>query len=346
MAEPLIECVPNFSEGRRPEVIEAIAAAIRQTNGARLLDVDPGADYNRTVMTFVGGPQAVVEAAFAATALAARLIDMRLQHGGHPRLGATDVVPFVPVSGASLDDCAELARLYGARVAAELGIPVYLYEHAASRPERRNLATVRQGEYEGLADKLANPQWAPDFGPAVFCAQSGATIAGARPFLIAYNVNLKSADLDAANTIAYAIREIGTVKRDAAGNKLLDAGGKPERIPGRFKCVKALGVELPKQGIVQVSINLTDFHVSAPHVVYQAVVEEAAKLGIAVTGSEVVGLIPKEALLMAGQALQNDPAATEAVLIEAAIRGLGLADLAPFNPREKVIELLLSGAQP
>lgn len=343
MIEPLIECVPNFSEGRNPESIAAIAAAIRQTPGVRLLDVDPGADYNRTVMTFVGGPQAVVEAAFAATREAARRIDMRLHKGGHPRLGATDVVPFVPVANATLADCAALSRSYGERVARELGIPIYLYEAAATRPERRNLANVRQGEYEGLAEKIAQPEWAPDFGSAVFNAQSGATITGARPFLIAYNVNLKSRDLEAANAIAFAIREIGQLLRDAAGNKVPDENGKPKRIPGRFKCVKALGVELPKHGIVQVSINLTDFHTSAPHTVYQAVKEEAAKLGIEVTGSEVVGLIPKEAMLLAGKSFSDTPADDETTLIAAAVKGLGLDDLAPFEPREKVIELLLFG---
>jgi len=336
----IVECVPNFSEGRRPDVIEALAEAVRSTPGARLLGVEPDADYNRVVVTLVGEPDAVVNAAFAATAVAAQKIDMRVHSGGHPRLGATDVVPFIPVAGVAMDDCVQCARRYGERVARDLGIPIYLYEEAATRPERKNLADVRKGQYEGLEEKLKDPEWAPDFGEARFNAQSGATVTGARRFLIAYNVNLATADLSLANEISGLLRESGTLMRDAEGRKVLGPDGEPKRVPGRLKNVKALGVAVPERGVVQVSMNLTDFEVTPPHVAFEEVRREAERLGLRVTGSEIVGLTPLRALLMAGEFyLQRK--GDEAELLDAAIEGLGLNDFGPFAAKEKVIELCL-----
>ncbi len=341
----IVECVPNFSEGRNREVIDAIAAVVRAVDGVRLLNIEPDGDYNRSVFTFIGEPQAVVLAAYKATEKAAPLIDMRTHNGGHPRMGATDVVPFIPVSGVTMQDCIECAREYGRRVAAELNIPIYLYERAASRPERHNLADVRKGQYEGLVEKLQDPDWAPDFGPAQFNARSGLTITGARPFLIAYNVSLNTTDVTIANEIALMLRESGRIKRDTQGNKVIGPDGKPERIAGRLKNVKGLGVALPEQGIVQVSMNLTDFTVTPPHVAIEECRKEAERLGVRVTGSEVVGLIPKEALLLAGRYYcernGDDSSAFEATLLEAGVAGLGLHDLYPFVLKEKVIELMI-----
>ncbi len=347
---PLIECVPNFSEGRDPAVIEAIAEAIRSVKAVSLLDVDAGADTNRTIYTFVGEPEPVLEAAFRALQAAAKLIDMSKHHGAHPRLGAADVTPFVPVSRATLEECAALARRLGERVGRELGVPVYLYEAAASTPARRNLADVRSGEYEGLAAKVADPKWAPDFGPAAFHPKSGAFIIGAREFLIAYNVNLNTRSVPLANEIAFAVRELGRLKRDAKGDKVVDAEGNNVYVPGRLKYVKAVGWEIPAYGRAQVSINLTNFRATPPHVVVEAVREEAARLGLVVTGSELIGLIPREALLEAGRYYLKRQGRScgvpERELYHVAILSLGLAELAPFDVKKKVVELAAQKEQP
>jgi len=341
MAKQIVECVPNFSEGRNLKAIEEIAAAITSVSGVRFISAEPDKDYHRTVVTFVGEPAAVVDAAFAATAKAVQVIDMTLHKGEHPRLGATDVVPFIPVSGVSMADCVALARTFGKRVGEELQIPVYLYEEAATRPERKNLASVRKGEYEGLEEKLRDPAWSPDFGPARFSARSGATVTGARAFLIAYNVNLNTSEIKLTNEIALRIRESGRVRRDVQGNPEVDSAGRKMTIPGSLKAVKAMGVLLQAHRIAQVSINLVNYHITAPHVAFEEVKKEAATLGLEVTGSEIVGLTPKEALLIAGRFYE--PALTEEEqLIDAAVRHLGLSQLDPFDPAKKIIEYQLS----
>jgi glutamate formiminotransferase/formiminotetrahydrofolate cyclodeaminase len=281
-----------------------------------------------------------VEAAFRATEKAAELIDMTLHKGEHPRLGATDVVPFVPVSGVTMDECVGLAHEFGKRVGDELAIPVYLYEEAATKPERRNLSSIRKGEYEGLQQKLQDPAWKPDYGPAKFNPTAGGTVAGARMFLIAYNVNLSTNDTKLANEIALRIRESGRLKKDDAGNPVLDAKGQKVMIPGSLKAVKAMGVLLEAQNIAQVSINLVNYHVTPPHVAFEAVRKEAASLGLDVTGSEVVGLTPKEALLMAGQ-YYDGTSRKEEDLIAVAIKKLGLSQLDTFEPARKIIEYQL-----
>jgi glutamate formiminotransferase/formiminotetrahydrofolate cyclodeaminase len=336
----LIECVPNFSEGRDRAVIDAIAAEIQATPGAMLLDVDPGAATNRTVVTFIGEPEAVEEAAFRAIKKAAATIDMTRHRGEHPRLGATDVCPFVPVSGATMEDCVAVAKRLGRRVGDELGVPVYLYEAAATRPERRSLADIRKGEYEALAEKMKDAAFAPDFGPSRFNARSGATVIGAREFLIAYNVNLNTRDKKLAGAIAGAIREAGTSKRGADGTTT--------NVPGRFKECRAVGWYIEEFGRAQVSINLTNYKVTPLHAVFDAACEEAAKLGLRVTGSELVGLIPREALLAAGDHYLDLQGKTNGVpeneRVHTAVLSLGLSELAAFDPRLKVIEYRYAGA--
>ena len=331
----LVECVPNFSEGRDASVIDRIAESIRRVDGAKLLSVEPDKDYNRTVVTFVGSPQSVAEAAFQATRVAGELIDMRRHKGEHPRMGATDVVPFIPISGVSMRDCAALAGQYGERVARELNIPVFLYEEAARTPERNNLANVRKGEYEGLPEKLKDPAWRPDFGSPDFNERSGATITGARVFLIAYNVNLKSNDKEIAHKIALGIRE--------SGRSVKNPDGTTTKIPGTLKSVKAMGVLLERANISQVSINLTNFHVTPPHAAFEEVRRHAEKLGTSVTGSEIVGLIPKEALLLAGKfySSASGGAPGEKELIALAVEKLGLSQLDTFDPSRKIIEYMI-----
>ncbi len=333
--QKIVECVPNFSEGRDQKVVDAIAASIREVKGVKLLSAEPDKDYNRCVVTFVGEPEGVKEAAFRAMATATRLIDMTKHKGEHPRLGATDVVPFIPVSGVTMQECVRLAKEFGQRAAAELGIPMYLYEEAAARPERQNLSIIRKGEYEGLEAKLKDPEWKPDFGEAVFNPKSGATVTGARFFLIAYNVNLTTNNKDYAHEIALRIRESGrTVK---------DASGKSTKMPGTLKSVKAMGVLLERHDIAQVSINLTNYNVTPPHMAFEEVKKEAQKLGLNVTGSEVVGLIPKEAMIMAGKFYGTGgktPVSDEEVIAKA-IEALGLSQLETFDPSKKIIEYLL-----
>jgi glutamate formiminotransferase / formiminotetrahydrofolate cyclodeaminase len=333
----IVECVPNFSEGRDIKIINAIAGAIGSVAGVKFISAEPDKDYNRTVVTFVGDPGTVVEAAFQATKKAADLIDMAHHKGEHPRLGATDVVPFVPVSGVTMGECVRLAQEFGRRVGEELNIPVYLYEEAATRPERKNLANIRKGEYESLEEKLKDPAWKPDYGPATFNARSGGTVTGARMFLIAYNVNLNTNDQKLANEIALRIRESGRVKKDEQGKPVLDPQGQKVVIPGTLKAVKAMGVLLEAHQIAQVSINLVNYHVTPPHIAFEEVKKQAATLGVQVNGSEIVGLTPAEAMLMAGR-FYAPAVSSEDELMRVAIERLGLSQLEIFDRKKKIIE--------
>ena len=338
----LVECVPNFSEGRNREKISAITREIESTPQVNLLDVDPGESTNRTVVTFIGSPEGVKEAAFKAIKKAAEVLDMSKHKGAHSRIGATDVCPFVPVSGVTMEDCIQLAHELGERVAKELGIPVYLYEEAAQKPERNNLANIRTGEYEGLPEKLKDPEWAPDYGKPVFNPKAGATVIGAREFLIAYNINLNTRDRRLAHDIALNLRERGRAKRDKDRNIVRDAEGKTIKIPGKFKAVKAVGWYIEDYEIAQISINFINYKITPPHVVFDETIKEAEKIGLRVTGSELVGLIPKEALLMAGRHYLTkqgkSPGVPEEDLIKTAVSSLGLDDVAPFDPQKKIIE--------
>jgi glutamate formiminotransferase/formiminotetrahydrofolate cyclodeaminase len=338
----LVECVPNFSEGRDLEKIKAITDEIESTPQTTLLDVDPGDTTNRTVVTFIGTPEGVKEAAFKAIKKASEVIDMSLHTGAHSRMGATDVCPFVPVSGVTMEDCVLLARELGERVASELGIPVYMYEEAAQKEDRKNLANIRKGEYEGLKEKLENPEWAPDFGKPVFNPKAGATVIGAREFLIAYNINLSTKDKKLAHQIALNLREKGRFKRDKEGKIMRDDKGKALKVPGKFKEVKAVGWFIEDYNIAQISINFTNYKISPPHLVFDETIKEAEALGIRVTGSELVGLIPKEALLQAGAYYLKKqgkcPGVPEEDLIKAAVLSLGLNDVSPFDAKKKIIE--------
>ena len=344
----LVECVPNFSEGRDRDKINAITREIAATPQVKLLDVDPGDTTNRTVVTFIGTPEAVKEAAFKAIRKAAEVIDMRIHKGAHSRIGATDVCPFVPVSGVTMEDCVRLADELGERVGRELGIPVYLYEEAAKSPERRNLANIRVGEYEGLADKLARPEWAPDYGAPVFNATAGATVIGAREFLIAYNINLNTRDRKLAHEIAVDLREMGRPKKDKDGKVVKDASGTTVMTPGKFKSIKAVGWYIEDYGTAQLSINFTNYKISPVHLVFDETCRLAEKLGLRVTGSELVGLIPMEALLMAGRHYLEKQGKSagwpEEELIRVAVRSLGLNDVAPFDARKKIIEYQFADA--
>jgi len=343
----LVECVPNFSEGRNRDVIDRICAEAAAVDGVMLLDVDPGAATNRTVVTLAGEPDAMAEGAFRAIRKAAELIDMSSHTGAHPRMGATDVCPFVPLSGTTMADCVELARRVGRRVGEDLGIPVFLYGEAATTPERRSLSHVRQGEYEGLAERLRDPIHKPDFGPAAFNPSSGAIAVGAREFLIAYNVTLNTRDRRLAHEIALNIREAGRARRGAGGEILRDVEGLPIKAQGRLKSVSAIGWFIEEYGRAQVSINLMNFKETPPHAAFEECVEEAAKLGLRVTGSEIVGLIPLQAMLMAGRYYRErqgkSPAAPEAELVELASQSLGLSDVTPFDPGRRIIEYRLRG---
>jgi glutamate formiminotransferase/formiminotetrahydrofolate cyclodeaminase len=346
----LVECVPNFSEGRDKAVIDAIAESIQAVDGVTLLDVDPGAATNRTVITFIGEPEPVAEAAFQGARRAAELIDMRRHRGAHARMGAMDVCPFVPVSGVTMDDCVALARQVGARLGEELGIPIYLYEAAASRAERANLANVRKGEYEALEARLQDPEWAPDYGPAAHNARSGATAVGAREFLIAYNVNLNTRDRRLAHDIALDIREAGRAKRDEQGEIIRDADGKAVQKPGVLKEGKGVGWFIEEYGRAQISMNLTNYKVTSVHAVFDEICSQAQRRGLRVTGSEIVGLIPRDALLQSGRhylARQGKTAGVpEPRLVEAAVQSLGLDDLKPFDPAERVVEYRVAASQP
>ena len=349
--QPLIECVPNFSEGRDPNVIDAIVDSIRSVNGVNVLNVDSGKSANRTVVTFVGTPEAVSEAAFRAVKKASECIDMSTQKGEHPRFGATDVLPLVPLRNISMEETVAYARTLGERIGNELGIPVYLYEYAAQHEERRNLAACRAGEYEGLPEKLKDPAWKPDFGPAAFTEtvrKTGAIALGARNFLIAYNVNLNTDSVEIAREIAGEIREKGRPKplNDAStGETIKDENGRTVYIPGLLQGVKAIGWYMEEYGCAQVSYNITDLQKASMHRVYELTCERAALHGVQVTGSELIGLVPLNVLLEAGRYFlnkQHSPtdALSEKELIDAAIRSMGLNQMKPFRGEEKIIEYL------
>lgn len=344
MSEKLVECVPNFSEGRNQEVIDAIVEAIRGVEGVSMLDVDPGAATNRTVVTFVGEPKAALEGAFAGIKEAAQRIDMRKHSGAHARQGATDVCPFVPLSGVTEQECIELTRCLARRVGEELGIPTYLYGAAATRPERVSLSDIRKGEYEALEAKLRTEEFRPDFGEARFNARSGATVVGVRPFLIAYNINLNSRNTKLAKEIGLEIREAGRNLRDERGKFIRDEDGKPIKgpTPHTLECCRSTGWYIEEYACAQVTMNLTDFRVTTIHKAFDTVCKLAQEAGARVTGSEIVGLVPKEALLQAGRHYLEKQKAycgvSEAELIRTAMRSLGLAEVAPFDPSQKIIE--------
>ena len=347
-----MECVPNFSEGRDLAVIESIANAIRSVDGVKLLDVDPGKATNRTVMTLVGEPALVVEAAFRGIVKAAELIDMSQHSGEHPRMGATDVCPFIPIAGVTMEDAIQCAHQLGEKLAQETNISGYYYESAATSPQRRNLAEVRSGEYEGLATKILQPEWKPDYGQAVFNEKSGATIIGARDFLIAYNVNLNTKNTRRANSVAFDVREAGRVKREGdpiTGKIVLDENGDQVRIPGKLKHVKGIGWYIEEYGICQVSLNLTNIRETPLHIVFDEIEKSANDRGLRVTGSELVGLVPLSALLDAGrfflQKQGSSAGASEEELIQMAVKSLGLDELSPFDPNKKIIEYQLRDAK-
>lgn len=347
----LIECVPNFSEGRDLAVIKQITDAIEAVDGVKLLDVDPGAATHRTVVTFVGEPEAVVEAAFQAIRKACEVIDMSKHTGEHPRMGATDVCPLIPIANISMEETAAWARRLGERVGTELNLPIYLYEAAASSPERQNLATIRAGEYEGLPEKLANPDWKPDFGPARFNAKSGATVIGARDFLIAYNVNLNTTSVRRANSVAFDVREKGRVLNDpATGKPMKDESGEPLRQPGTLKGVKAIGWFIEEYGIAQISMNITDARATPLHLAFEECCKSADRRGMRVTGSELVGLVPLNAMLEAGRYFlkkqQRSVGVSEAELVKIAVKSMGLDEIAPFDPQQKIIEYNLEKGDP
>ncbi len=351
----LIECVPNFSEGRDMSIIKQITDEIEKIDGVKLLDVDPGATTNRTVVTFVGTPDEVIEAAFQGVKKAQELIDMRGHKGDHPRFGATDVCPLVPISGVTMEEVAEYARQLGRRIGDDLGIPIYLYENAASEDKRRNLANCREGEYECVKDRIGSKEWKPDFGPTEFndrVARSGATAVGARDFLIAVNFNLNTTSTRRANAIAFDVREKGRPKREGdsiTGKIVTDSNGEPVMMPGTLKGTKAIGWMIAEYGIAQVSMNITNLSETPLHVAFDEVSEKAQKRGIRVTGLEIVGLVPKKAITDAGKYYlakqQRSLGVTEAEIIKIAIKSMGLDDLKPFDPAEKIIEYILAAEE-
>jgi glutamate formiminotransferase / formiminotetrahydrofolate cyclodeaminase len=347
--QKLIECVPNFSEGNDMGIMRQITNEIETVDGVKLLDVDPGKATNRTVVTFVGTPDEVIEAAFRAVKKASELIDMSKHKGEHPRMGATDVCPLIPIANISMEETVEYARKLAERIGKELNIPVYCYENAAFEPKRRNLSTCRSGEYEGLPEKLKKTEWKPDFGPAQFNAKSGATAVGARDFLVAYNINLNTTSTRRANAIAFDVREKGRVKREGnpiTGKIVTDEKGEKVYIPGTLKAVKAIGWFIEEYGIAQISMNLTNISITPVHKAFDEVMQKAAERGIRVTGSELVGLVPLKALTDAGKYFlrkqQRSVGVSEAELIKIAVKSMGLDDLKPFNPKEKIIEYMLA----
>lgn len=348
MNKQLIECVPNISEGRDSIKIKAITDVVETVEGVKLLDVDPGKATNRTVITFVGEPQQVIEAAFLLIKKASELIDMSKHSGEHPRFGATDVCPLVPIAGITMEETAKYAHQLAERVGKELQIPVYCYENAATEPKRKNLANCRSGEYEGLKEKLANPDWKPDYGPTSYTDKvktTGVTAISARDFLIAYNVNLNTTSTRRANAVAFDIREAGRVQTDEKGKNVLDATGEPVRIPGKLKAVKGIGWFIEEYGIAQISYNLTNINVTSMHVAFDESDKAATERGLRATGSELIGLIPLQAMLDAADFYlikqERSLGCSESEKIKIAIKSLGLDELKPFNPREKIIEYLL-----
>jgi glutamate formiminotransferase/formiminotetrahydrofolate cyclodeaminase len=346
--QQLIECVPNFSEGLDMSVIQQITLEIESVEGVRLLNVDPGKATNRTVVTFVGNPQAVIDAAYRAIKKAGELIDMAKHKGEHPRMGATDVCPLIPIANISMEETANWAQKLGERVGKDLQIPVYLYEAAQSNKDRNNLSVIRAGEYEGFFKKIKLPEWKPDFGPAEFDAKRGATVIGARDFLVAYNVNLNTTSTRRANSIAFDVREGGRVKREGDpinGKIVTDANGNPVTIPGSLKSVKAIGWFIEEYGVAQISMNLTNINITPLHIAFDEVCKKSTERGIRVTGSELVGLVPLKSLLDAGKYFllkqQRSTGVSEKELIKIAIKTMGLDELGPFKPEERIIEYLL-----
>lgn len=352
MNKQLIECVPNISEGRDLQKINEIANQVKTVAGVKLLDIDPGKATNRTVITFVGEPEQVINAAFKLIKKASELIDMSKHTGEHPRFGATDVCPLVPIANISMEETASYAHKLGKRIGKELNISGYFYENAATSSERKNLATIRSGEYEGLKEKLSNSKWKPDFGPSEYNEQiklSGVTAISARDFLIAYNVNLNSTSTRRANAIAFDIREAGRVKREGnpiTGKKVIDKNGEPERIPGKLKAVKGIGWFIDEYGIAQISYNLTNISITSMHEAFDATVDSAIKRGLRVTGSELVGLVPLQAMLDAADYFlikqQRSLGVSESEKVKIAVKSLGLDDLKPFNPQERIIEYVMN----
>lgn len=351
MKQKIIECVPNISEGRDQTKIMTIANVVKSVEGVKLLDVDPGKATNRTVITFVGEPEKVIDAAFLLIKKAAELIDMSKQTGEHPRFGATDVCPLIPIANISMEETTTYAHKLGKRVGEELGISGYYYENAATKEDRKNLATVRSGEYEGLEKKISDPNWKPDFGPNTYnnkTKTTGVTAISARDFLIAYNINLNSTSTRRANAIAFDIREAGRIKREGnpiTGKKILDSNGNPLRIPGKLKAVKGIGWYIEEYGIAQISYNLTNISITSMHVAFDETVKAATKRGIRVTGSELVGLVPLKAMLAAADYFltkqQRSLGISETEKIKIAVKSLGLDDLKPFNPQERIIEYVM-----
>ena len=329
----IVECVPNFSEGKDKKIIQAITSPIENIEGVKLLSVEPDADYNRTVVTFAGEPEAVLQAAVESASKGLELIDMRKHKGEHPRMGAVDVVPFIPVSGITNEECIELSERFAQIISEKYSYPVYLYEDSARKEERKNLAQVRKGEYEALEEKLKLEEWKPDYGPANFVPKYGATATGCRFFLIAYNVNLRTKDKDIANKIAKTLRESGY-------KKTLDNGEKV-RVPGRLKAVKGMGFYLDNYGVSQVSMNLINFRITPPHIAFEEVKKEADKYDIEVSGSELVGLIPEEAILMAGKYYAPNDSLTNEQLVELAAEKMNLSDLYPVDIKKRIIEYLV-----
>lgn len=336
----IIECVPNFSEGVNTETFEAIKNALTPIENVKLLSLEPDKDYNRVVVTLVGDENGIVDGAVAVSKAASEFIDMRNHKGEHPRLGAIDVVPFIPVKDVTTEECVKLAEKYGEIISKELSVPVYLYEDAARKPERKNLSDIRKGEYEGLEEKLKDAEWIPDFGTNEFNPKLGAIVTGARFFLIAYNVNIKSTDGKFAKEIAEMLRESGRPKRDANGI-VIKVDGKSIKEPGRLKCFKGMGVSLEKYNLTQVSINLTNYNVTPIHVAFEEVKKEAERLGVEVAGSEIVGLVPLEAILQAGKFYSDGKSLNENELVNLAVEKLGLSSLNTFHPKEKIIDYMI-----
>ena len=348
--EKIIECVPNFSEGNDLNIIKQITDQIEAVEGVKLLNVDPGKATNRTVVTFVGNPDAVIEAAFQAIKKAAELIDMSRHKGEHPRMGATDVCPLIPIAGITMEETAEYAKKLGEKVGNMLNIPIYLYEAAQENPDRTNLSVIRAGEYEGFFKKITLPEWKPDFGPSVFNSKTGATVIGARDFLVAYNINLNTTSTRKANSIAFDVREAGRVMREGdslTGKIVTDEKGNPISIPGSLKAVKAIGWYIEEYKVAQISINLTNINITPIHVAFDEVCKKAEQRGIRVTGSELVGLVPLKAMLDAGKYFlkkqKRSVGVSEKELIHIAVKSLGLDELGPFDPEKRIIEYMLKG---
>lgn len=336
----IIECVPNFSEGRNKNTFDLMKKSLEGINDCKLLSLEPDADYNRVVVTMAGSEEGILNGALSISRTAAELIDMTSHKGEHPRFGAIDVVPFVPVKNVTMEECVRISEMYAEKIGGELRVPVYLYEEAARTAERKNLSDIRKGEYEGLAEKLKDPKWQPDFGRAQFNPKLGAVVTGARFFLIAYNVNLKSEDITYAKEIGEILRESGRPKRDINGN-ILKIGGKTVKEPGRLKSVKGMGVYLEKYKITQVSMNLTNYNITSIHTAFEEVKNEARRLGIEVTGSEIVGLVPLEALLLAGQFYAEGEKLNDTELVDLAVEKLGLNDLHEFKKDKKIIDYMI-----